>query len=244
MDYFEKNLRKNISKELDDTLFSELEFGDKQKEEVRIKIISENNVIKSKFFNISFIYRILTPIVIAATLMFVLYPIPKNEVTEEPKLLQKKEMDSEINILNDNQANKTSNLKISDTLPTSFDMKNNEEVREIFGANILLPSINIEGFELLSIQASGESKAKCHIVTYNYTSNGKDYYIQIEKTESFFKPVGYEKIDVNGISALIRNDESISSLEAEIQFHNNGFHYLIGGQISNEEVINLAKGLK
>jgi hypothetical protein len=54
------------------------------------------------------------------------------------------------------------------------------------------------------------------------------------------KPLGFEEVELSGVTSYKRKGET----DAELEWNQKGYHYMVGGLITNEEAIKIAESFK
>ncbi|WP_243354580.1 DUF4367 domain-containing protein [Bacillus litorisediminis] len=221
------DLRKQFKSEADQFLFQTIEFTSDMKEAIRQNTRAEQHSKKRKWNNL-FLYlaaaailcfSLLTLSYFTMTNQAVTYPNPQSE---EPQTLNADENNGITN-------------PIAGQGQESQELSSPNEVREVLGDAILLPTYIADGFELEQINAQGENK-----VIFTYVSADQSYLIMIEKAENQQFFTKFEKVQIHQKTGYLYT----TTYDSELHFYANDFHYMISGLINKDEVIKVAEGLQ
>lgn len=124
-----------------------------------------------------------------------------------------------------------------------------DEAKKDFGGSFLTPDYIPQNYRLEKINASGAEERKASKIILSYFTGEQSFMIIEETTETLIGFSDFEKIDINGITGLLKPSESIDSenadsLDTELHWFNGEVHYSVAGLITQEEAIKIARSMK
>lgn len=128
------------------------------------------------------------------------------------------------------------------------DYKSPEEARGAFGENLLVPGYIPEGFRLKSIGGFPKEGQKADKVVFNYESGKVQLLITEEKIKVKNEFPGFRTVDINGVPGYvkterIKTEDGTEQQRTELHWFGRDCRYSVGGQISEELAINIAKSM-
>ncbi|MET3695751.1 uncharacterized protein DUF4367 [Bacillus oleivorans] len=217
------DLRYKFKSEADQALFQSIDFTSKMKEDIRREIDS-----KKRRWNHPISFLAAAAILCFSLLTFSYFTMSdhakpeNNPKPEEPNTLIGNEDEDILN-------------PIAGPERETQELNSPEEAKEVLGEAILLPAYIPKGYSLEHVQTLGEKK-----VIMTYLSGDQSYLIIIENAENQQPFVNYEKVQIQNTTGYLYETE----YDSELHFYADGFHYMISGLISKEEVIKVAEGLQ
>jgi hypothetical protein len=237
-------LHRQYKSELDEILFDDLNFDARLRERVRRHIHPElkRSVLKEwlghgrRKWTYGALVSVLAIVLLmtAPSLQDLLQPSPNENTKENNSILQAV----------DDPLNNVMGTDITSPPVQSWTAKTVDEAGKWFGQGMLVPSYIPNGFTLHQINASGTKKEMAMKVIFSYSSADRFFSIIEDKNKNMAPNVfgGFETIDINGTKGHIKSDASV--LDTELQWTVDGVQFMISGQISKEEVMNVAKSLE
>jgi hypothetical protein len=222
-----KNLLKS---ELDDTLFESLDFQPMLKNEVKNKIKPiKKQMWIYKFWN----KRVVIPITVGAVISIVFFSTLLSQPSDS-KPTENKKMNTFVT------EGENTNLIKEQRAIKSWDLDSPNELKQWLGKEILVPSYSPKGFRLDRIQVTGTSKDKANKVVFSYFNDDQSYLVMIERETFKNKPLGFESVELTGVTGYLRKGET----DVELEWNQKGYHYMVGGLITSEEAIKIAESFK
>jgi hypothetical protein len=237
-------LRQQYKLEVDEILFDDLNFNARLREQVRSQIQPERkrSVLKEWFSQGRRKWTYGAVAAVLATVLLMTAPSLKDLLQQSPS----GNVDKINAIMNevDDLPNTLMGNDITSPTMQSWSVKTVEEAGKWFGQGMLEPTYTPSGFTLHQINASGMKKEMAMKVIFTYSSADRLYSVIEDKNKNLAPNVfgGYETVDINGIKGHLKSDASV--LDTELQWTVAGIQYMISGQISKDEVMNVAKSLE
>ncbi|GAA0330538.1 hypothetical protein GCM10008967_21300 [Bacillus carboniphilus] len=227
------DLKKTIKSEADDTLFSDIQFTSKMKEDIKRKIEASNNgtgkheLKKKRKVSHKWLYSIglgVASILVIISTFLLQDNNQQQNPTNGPQLL-----------FEDDTTTPMDGPNVKDE-----DIETAGEAKDILGTSLLLPTYVPTGFELERIHTLSVNNQQQKKVIFTYVSDEQSYLIIAEITEQELYFPSSQQVEINGITAYV----SGSDYDSELHFDKDNIHYMISGLISQEEAVKIAEGLK
>jgi hypothetical protein len=237
-------LHRQYKSELDEILFDDLNFDARLRERVRRHIHPElkRSVLKEWFVQGRSKWTYGAVVAVLATVLLMTAPSLQDLLKSSPNEIAKE--NNSIFQTVDDPSNNVMGGDITSLPVHSWSAKTVDEAGKRFGQGMLVPSYIPNGFTLHQINTSGTKKEIAMKVIFTYSSADRLYSVIEDKNKNMAPNVfdGYETVDINGTKGHIKSDASV--LDTELQWTVDGVQYMISGQISKEEVMNVAKSLE
>jgi hypothetical protein len=219
-----------LKKEMEDTLFESLDFHSGLKDLVKNKIKSSKRKSALTYLWKSPSIRV---VIFAAILVLAYSSILTIHRSDSTPIKNEKRSTFEKRKGNPNLISDPNTIK-------SWSIDSATDVKQWFGNEVLVPTYSVKEFKLDKIQAKGISKEEVNQIVFTYFSNSNSYLVIIKKDSFENKPFGFEKVDLNGVTGYLKTEET----NVELQWNEKGFQYMVGGLITGEEAIKIAKSFK
>lgn len=141
------------------------------------------------------------------------------------------------------------NALVSPSGIQSWELESPEAAKKVFGGSFLQPSYIPESFKLYGIFASGDgNRAQEILLQYR---DGERYFMVVENRQTA-EATGlnnYESIEINGVKGYKKAvtsglGGSEAAADTEVHWFRDGVHYAVSGQITGEEAVRIAEGMK
>lgn len=232
------DIKKLFNEELDETLFESLDFHAGLKDEVRKRIGTSE---KKSFFYSSFSrvrqYQVFTYSALAAAIGLVVF--------SSILFLETHSNEDQHNLMQESNFSTFQSEENVGILPNPFneeilELNSMEEAREVYGADLMLPTYVPEDFQLDRIHVLNGNMEQADKLILTFTSLEKSYSVMVERTDLQNKPLGTELVDINGLEGYLKK-ETPEQLDVELNWFTNDSHYIINGIISSTEALKIAR---
>jgi hypothetical protein len=239
-----KDLENNLRGEFDHALFESLDFHSGMKDEVRNRIkskIKNSAPTQSWLFTIWKNHVFTTMAAVAIIGLIFLAPWMMNG--DDPILTQPKPLtDNNLSLYQGEEKN--SNSISNPNSMQSWDLKSVNEAKRSFGNELLLPTYIPSSFKLDGIYGSGDSSAQVNKVIFTYSFEAQSYMVIAERMPVEERPLGFEEVDINGTTGYLKHQANGNNLDAELHWNGFGVQYMVGGLITSDEAVKIAKSFK
>ncbi|WHY88827.1 DUF4367 domain-containing protein [Neobacillus novalis] len=232
-----KDIKKVFSEELDQTLFESLDFQSRLQDEVRKKLTAdyqkESGPTWLAFFRKR---RVYSTMLVAAAVCLVFF---SSWLLRGDNLNQAQPKTTSDNPTLFRSGGNDSNDPL---VRQSWVLDSENEVRQAFGTDVLLPTYTPGQFKLDGIYGYGSSKEQTNKLVFTYSHEDQSYLVIIERNKFDGIPHGFEDVDINGTKGYLNPEDG--NTDTELHWYLNDVHYWIAGHVSTEEAVKIAKSFK
>ncbi|CAM3802024.1 DUF4367 domain-containing protein [Marinicrinis lubricantis] len=218
----------HLKQELDDMLFSKIEWNDQLKMNIRQKAAAEH---AKRRFRVPKSWTIGAAALTAAVIMIAGYSMLQQEA--DP-------ISTEHSIIESLPPSPSDSIDIGLSSLITTTLNSVEEAKASFGEELLLPTFVPEGFTLLEMAATGIEGEAARDIIFTYVSDDKTLsFVASRNTASFqkemFSPIKIEDTD----GYVLEQPELI-----ELFWIVDGIQYSITGSLSADEALRMAESLE
>ncbi|MFF2445745.1 DUF4367 domain-containing protein [Neobacillus sp. NPDC058068] len=232
-----KDIKKVFTEELDQTLFESLDFHSRLQDEVRNKLTADNQKGSGATWLAFFRKRrVYSTMLVAAAFCLVFFSswLLRGVDTNQS---QPKTTSDNATLFRSGGNDSTDPL-----VRQSWVLNSENEARQTFGTDVLLPTYTPSQFKLDGIHGYGSSKEQINKLVFTYFHEDQSFLVIIERNMLGDIPHGFEEVDINGTMGYLNPEDGNSA--AELHWYLNDVHYWIAGSISTEETVKIAKSFK
>ncbi|ETI66740.1 DUF4367 domain-containing protein [Neobacillus vireti] len=232
-----KDIKKVLSEELDQTLFESLDFHSRLQDEVREKLTVDyqkgNGPTWLAFFRKRRVYSTMLVTAAVCLVFFSSWLLREDNSNQaQPKTT----------LDNPTLFRSEGNNSTDPLVRKSWALNSENEARQVFGTDVLLPTYTPDQYKLDGIYGYGSSKEQINKLVFTYFHEDQSYLVIIERNMLEDIPHRFEELDINGTKGyLIPVDENT---DTELHWYLNDIHYMIIGAIPTEEAVKIAKSFK
>jgi hypothetical protein len=234
------DIKELFIEEINDTLFESLDFNIELKEEAKKKIYANKKIQtrfwktrKNRVYGLAMGAAVICLMVVSTTIF-----LNTDSDKSEGKTLK------DTNMTTFNGEAKNDNVILEPTGMKTQELSTENEAKQLFGNDLLLPTYIPSPFVLDRINAKSEGKEKVNKVIFTYTAKDQVYSVMIERSKMNNIPLGFQEVDINGVKGYLKKDESIENSDAELDWYMNDIHYMVNGLITSDEAKKIAQSLK
>jgi hypothetical protein len=256
MNESDQDVLRQYKTEADESLFENLHFDFRMKEQVMQRVLAEQKQLTfKKQFHRNWRKWIYSMMVAAAITGFILVatPLLEDDIAQPP-------VQGEITPLSDPPEDIPMILKgdsvgpmvdngQTDPAMQTWLLETTEEARMWFGDSMALPSYTPAAFELDTIHATGHEEGIAAQVTFSYVSENRSFVFSQQKQNKATEFHDFETIDINGIDGFLttstsNSEETEFNVVTEIQWFEDEIQFTVVGLISEDEALRVARSIQ
>ncbi|MFJ5714836.1 DUF4367 domain-containing protein [Neobacillus sp. NPDC093127] len=232
-----KDIKKVFSEELDQTLFESLVFHSRLQDEVRKKFTADNQKRSGATWIAIFRKRKVYSTLLAVAAVCLVFFSSWLLRGDNSNLAQPKTTSDNPSLFRNEGNNSTDPL-----VRQSWVLNSENEAKQAFGTDVLLPTYTPGQFKLDGIHGYGSNQEQIHKLVFTYFHEDQSYLVIIERNMFDGIPHRFEDVDINGTKGYLNPEDG--NTDTELHWYLNDVHYWIAGHVSNEEAVKIAKSFK